>query len=299
MCGRVGRQLAERFRCEADAIDAGQRLLGFRHDGELVDQPLDLHVEQVRRSLQIVDGALRELARLLDLAHGRVEIAERIEPDQSEQAATAAASRLPERLTIAAKSAKRTCDTARASGCSVRQRSINQCSSAVCSASRMPATSDQACRSRSRCVSTSARGSPGAVLPVLFDDHAAQCRKHDHVQRVDDGIGSACDRVSRARLRDAPVLHVEASLRRAGLRAQLGERVPHASAVIVGVAHDLELNLLQPGRALLRFVARGPALHRRAPGGDRQRADEEREHEPGSQRAHRDRLCAVRTALHQ
>jgi len=36
--------------------------------------------------LQVVDRAFGELTRLLDLAHGRVKVAERVEADETEQA---------------------------------------------------------------------------------------------------------------------------------------------------------------------------------------------------------------------
>src|SRR5678815_2388414 len=40
-----------------------------------------------RRTLQVVDRALSEQARLLELLHGRIEVAQRIESDQREHTA--------------------------------------------------------------------------------------------------------------------------------------------------------------------------------------------------------------------
>jgi hypothetical protein len=85
--GGVSRQIAQRFGCDADALDPGERLLRLRHDRELIGEPLDLHVEQARRPLQVIDRPLGEQARLLDLAHGRIEVAQWIEPNEREYTA--------------------------------------------------------------------------------------------------------------------------------------------------------------------------------------------------------------------
>ena len=139
------------------------------------------------------------------------------------------------------------------------------------------------------------------LSPVVLDDQAAQCGEHDHVERIHYGVRPARDGVRGGRLRDAPVLGGKSLFARLRSETQRLQGISDAAAVLIGEAHHLQLRFLQARCALLRFIARSPALHRRAAGDSRQRAGEEGDQERKTRFGHRSRsprasdIAAVRT----
>ena len=77
--------VANRLRCQADTIHILQRVSGLRHASDLIREAFDLHVEQSGCTLQVVDRALGEIARLGDFLNGRIQVAQRVDADQREQ----------------------------------------------------------------------------------------------------------------------------------------------------------------------------------------------------------------------